>query len=222
MPVMERVRNGVARIVEEGRDVDEKIAAFVKEEFRRALENAERLGETVNQTVEKTLEGVKAGLKQAGYKSEAAMEKAAEAIAAAGKDVSEKAVMAVRERADEARKALDTAVERSKGEMEKVGEGIKEAVATTQSTLRQRTEAEITRLRQIGMALQRYADDKARQLNETTRTALRRAAEESAAQVKSLREAAAQYRKEFLQHSRARVAAWLNELAKRLEPQGRE
>lgn len=177
MSIKEDVEEQVRKIAVAGKAVDEKVIAFVQENFRRTLADCGRAGTSVKHAVTETLEGVEAGLKVAGHTSYNLLAAAADAMVETVLDTGVQTVAEFRADADDVKASLEKVLEKAGVSTDEADAKNKEKLNMAHATLYKRTEAEQARLRDVGDAIKEYSSQKAHKMDETTRAALDRTTE---------------------------------------------
>jgi len=215
---MEHVKEQVKKIATEGKAVDEKVLAFVREDFRKTLADCEKTGRPVKQAVHDTLDGVEAGLKAAGHESYDLVAKSAAAIVDVSRDITAQSLDAARAYGDEARAALDEALGKAFNDIDKVDTRTKEKMESAHAALHEKSEAEKARLQAVGKSIAEHAEQRGRTLGESTKTALHETAGKATGHAQAVERAGAEHSKKLLHHGETRVSTWLHGLATRMHP----
>ena len=218
MSIKERLKSDVGKIVSKGYQVDQEVISFVKKDYAKTLDDVGKGMDTVKETTLEYLEGVEEGLKVAGHESSKLMSKAAEAIVEVSRNLGDKSVDAAGKIAVEARAALNSALEKSKGAIAGVEEKTKENLKDALAHLNKAGEIGKARLEGVGEGIEIYIVLKKNDLNDLAKQALNRSADSSKELVRKLAGSTEAQNKELLSHSLEKVSDWLGKLADKIKP----
>ena len=218
MSIKERLKSDVGKIVLKGYQVDQEVISFVKKDYAKTLDDVGKGMDTVKETTLEYLEGVEEGLKVAGHESSKLVSKAAEAIVEVSRNLGDKSVDAAGKIAVEARAALNSALEKSKGAIDNVEEKTKENLKDALAHLNKAGEIGKARLEGVGEGIETYIVLKKNDLSDLARQALNRSADSSKELVRKLAGSTEAQNKELLSHSLEKVSDWLGKLADKIKP----
>ena len=218
MSIKERVKSDVEKIIAKEHQVEDELIAFVKRDYAETLDDVGKGMDTVKETTLEYLEGVEEGLKAAGHKSGKLVSKAAEAIVEVSSDLGDKGVDAAGKIAVEAKTALNTALEKAKGSIDKVEENTKNQIKNAHARLNEVGEAGKARLEGVGEGIKAYAVRKKGDLSDSARQALSGSVDRSKELVRKLAGSTEAQSKELLSHSLEKVSGWLGKLADKVKP----
>ena len=209
MSLREDMDKAVKEVVEEGHVEDAKVVAFVKDRFRKTLENCEKTKTSVKTATIEILKGVEDGLKAGGRESKELLRKAASGMLEVTKEVGEKGISAARRAASSSKEVLDAELEKVHGLIDQVKQKTKDDMKTACGKLQEKTEAEKEHLRQMGEAFKEYAGKK-------SHVALNKVAEKSKEAVYNIDQSAKEYGEKLLHHSQDRVSGWLKKMVDKI------
>ncbi|NIA08266.1 MAG: hypothetical protein GWP10_00455 [Nitrospiraceae bacterium] len=212
MSVKEHITQEVKKIANEGKTVDEKIIAFVKDDFHKTLADSEKTGASVEQATRDTLEGVEAGLKAGEHKTKDILSKSADAIADETRDFIVQSLDTARSHANNAKALLDKAVNESFQGMDNLKTKNKEGMEKAYAALYKKTTEETAKLREVSEGIREYAENKTQELDDATCSALQKIAEKTKLQLNTLKQTSEEHSKKLLQHSHPKVSEWLGKL----------
>ena len=218
MSIKERVKSDVEKIVAKGHQVDQEVISFVKEDYAKTLDDVGKGMDTVKEATLEYLEGVEEGLKAVGHESSKLVSKAAEALVEVSRDLGDKGVDAAKKIAVEARAALNTALEKSKGSIDSVDEKTKKQMKDAYARLNEVGEAGKARLKGVGEGINAYLVRKKGDLSNSARQTLNRSADRSKELVRKLAGSTEAHSNELLSHSLEKVSGWLGKLADKVKP----
>ena len=205
MSLREDMEKATKEVVEEGHVEDAKFVAFVKDRFRKTLENCEKTKTSVKSATIEILKGIEDGLKAAGLESKELLLKAASGMLEITKEVGEKGISAARHAADASKAVLDAELEKVHGSIDHVKQKTKDDMKIAYGKLLKNIEIEKERLNQIGEAFKDYSKEK-------SHTALGKVAEKSKKVINNIEQSAKEYGGKLLHHSQDKVANWLRKM----------
>jgi len=218
MGIKDRVKSEVQKIIARGHQVEQEVIAFVRDDYKKTLDDVGKGMNTVRETTSEYLSGVEEGLNAAGHKSEELLQKTAHALVDVARELCNKSLEAAQKNAHDAKSSLNAALEKVQGPIDNVDEKIKKRMQDAHSRLTKTSEAGKTRLKAVGDGIDAYAGKKKDELSDSANAALHKAADRSMDLVQKLAKSTEEQNKKLLSHSLDTVAGWLAKLADKVKP----
>ncbi len=213
MSLREDMEKAMKKVVEAGHVEDAEAVAFVKKQFRKTLEHCEETKTSVKAASIEMLEGLKDGLEAGGHESKELLNKAASAMLDVARESGEKTISGARRAADSSKAALDAELGKVHGSIDQVKQKTKDDMKMAYAKLREKTEVEKERLRQMNGAFDTFKEN----AKEKSHVTLNNAAEESKGALLKFEQSAREYGEKLLHHSKDKTANWLKKMADKIE-----
>lgn len=230
MTIKEKIRNGVAKITTESKDIKNDIITFVEDEFKKSIELKNLTSETVREITKDTLDGIYEGVNEAkdkgqhytdrltekGVEIDDVMKKAAETMVNVAKQEGEKALTRSKETAEKAKELFDNASKKAQHSIDNIEDQAKEQMEVKLKDLYQTKKEVKSKLDAIGDALKDYAIEKKDGTSEAISNALHKTADKSKDAATDLMDLAKSHSKRLTSHSLSKVSGWLKELSNKV------
>ncbi len=216
MTIREKITQEISRIVKEGKEIDENIIRFVKEDFSQIKDDLEKMGKPLKQATYDTLESVEAGLKAVEHKAEDILSRSANAVVDVTRDATTKSVTVARTYAERAKTSLNKVVEKSFDGVDNIEAKTREEMENAYTILHEKTMSEKARLHEVSEGIKAYAESKAQELSDAKRKALHISAEKAKDELEAWVRASEEYSKKLLDHSQTQISEWLDKLKNKI------
>lgn len=218
MDTKERVSKAVQEIATKGEKIDDNLVSLVKSNYRDTLAGCIKTGESIKNATNDTLQGIETGLRTTGQESASLMEKTFDAIMGVAHDVVDQTMDTSRSYANDARLALDKALDDAHGEVGKVNTQTRENMTRAHAHLLQETEAEKARLQDIAESILDYSKNSGKAWGEAGLASYKSALATSQQQIDEINRKTSEQTEKLLRHSQANVSEWLQKMAEDIAP----
>ncbi len=218
MSTTETIQQDIEKIVKEGHEVQEKVTAFIEQQYHRMLDEAPEAIEKSQEVTRMLLDGVAEGLKSAGDEGEKLLESSVETMTKVATDYSERVVADAKDYAQGAREVFDTALKEAEESIDEVQQSAKEKMEKAYADLQLQTEQQMSRMKAFGDEVRRHAEEKGKHYTTLTEETFKGYADQAQRQAHEMGEALSSHNQQLLNHSRDTVSDWLNTMANMVKP----
>ncbi len=213
----EKITQEIDKIIEEGKEIDERIINFVKADFHQTMKDLENAEQSLKQATHSTLSGIESSLFKAEYKAENLMMRVAETLANVSQEITTKSVTASRHYADEAKASFNKVVESTSEDIDKIEEKTLDEMRLAFAALHNETEAEKARLKEVSEGIKDFVENKSQEMSDKTKTALLNVSEKVKDELETITRTGEEFSQKILTHSRAEVSSWLAKLKDKVD-----